>query len=204
MAVKEPRVVAELGRPETPEEAASRKAQNSVNYRESKTVRNLLVALGVSLLLVLAIALFVVRFDPGTVGTVNWHSVAQQAGTTYADPALPSGWTANAAEFRDDDGAQFWYIGFLTPSGAFLGFEQHATADPQLLEHHLDVTTLSAPTTITAGGIPWSTFTSPGAPQGNYATVWESTKTKDAFLLYGTATAAEFQALATAIQGWTR
>ena len=41
---KQPRVVAELGRPETPDETAARKAASSAAYRSSKTVRNLVVA----------------------------------------------------------------------------------------------------------------------------------------------------------------
>ena len=45
---KQPRVVAELGRPETPDETAARKAASSAAYRSSKTVRNLVVALLVS------------------------------------------------------------------------------------------------------------------------------------------------------------
>jgi hypothetical protein len=42
---KAKRVVAELGRPETPEEEAARRAENSRLYRQRKTVNNLVYSL---------------------------------------------------------------------------------------------------------------------------------------------------------------
>jgi hypothetical protein len=203
MPTREPRVVAELGRPETPEEAATRKAANSRAYRDSKTVRNLLVALGVSLLLVLGIAAIVVRPDPGPPEAVDWHAVAAQAGPAYADPALPAGWTSNAAELRTDGDTRFWYLGFVTPDDGFVALEQRPTRDAGWVEQHGDRRQLSAPASVTAGAT-WATYTHDGEPTGNYARVWESSGTGEQFLLYGTASEADFRTLATAIEGWTR
>ena len=60
---KPPRIVAELGRPETPEETAARRAENSLKHRQRQTVQNLILALGASLLVVLVIVLIVPRSD---------------------------------------------------------------------------------------------------------------------------------------------
>ena len=46
MMAQHPRIVAELGRPETPDETASRKAESSRVYRASQNTRNLIVADG--------------------------------------------------------------------------------------------------------------------------------------------------------------
>ena len=68
MAGKQPAIVAELGRPETPEETAARKAENSRKRRANQTAFNLIVAtiasLGIVLFLVVVVALVVVVIDP--------------------------------------------------------------------------------------------------------------------------------------------
>jgi hypothetical protein len=56
---RQPRIVAELGRPETPEETAARKAENSRKHRENQTLRNLVFALLSSLAVVLVLVLVV-------------------------------------------------------------------------------------------------------------------------------------------------
>jgi hypothetical protein len=87
------RIVAELGRPETPEETAARKAENSRSHRANQTTRNLLLATFASLAVVLFVVLVVVRPAGDLVKTVNYHSVARQAqqtvSETLADPSLP-------------------------------------------------------------------------------------------------------------------
>ena len=61
MAERRGRVVAELGRPETPSETAARKAESSRVYRSSQTFRNLIAALLASVAVVLVIAFAVPR-----------------------------------------------------------------------------------------------------------------------------------------------
>ena len=58
-APREPRIAAHLGRPETPAEEAARKAENSKNYRQSQSFRNLIIALVASLAIV-AVVYFIV------------------------------------------------------------------------------------------------------------------------------------------------
>ena len=62
--VPERPIVAELGRPETPEETANRKAERSRLHRSNQTALNLVAALIVCLVVVLLIVLVVVRPDP--------------------------------------------------------------------------------------------------------------------------------------------
>ena len=66
---KPPVVVAELGRPETPSETTSRKAEQSRLYKQRKTVNNLVCSLLVSLGLVRVMVLVVPR------GTDQWLSL---------------------------------------------------------------------------------------------------------------------------------
>ena len=53
MMAKSPRIVAELGRPETPDETAARKAESSRVHRESQNTRNLVAALIVTIAIVM-------------------------------------------------------------------------------------------------------------------------------------------------------
>ena len=61
MAARTPRVVAELGRPETSQETADRKAESSRLYRVRKTPSNLVWALLVSLGVVLVMVMITPR-----------------------------------------------------------------------------------------------------------------------------------------------
>ena len=102
------RIVAELGRPETPEETAARKAENSRAHRANQTTRNLVLALLASLAIVLFAVLIVVRPTANLVAPVNYQTVAAQAQKnvteTLAAPALPAGWHSNDAELKTDSG----------------------------------------------------------------------------------------------------
>ena len=117
MAQRPPRVVAELGRPETPDETAARKAENSRLHRQRQTVLNLVLSLGASLLLVLVIVLLVPRSDTAMVRDVDVAPIAEQAQVASDDPLavpeLPEGWRANAAELRTSsvDEVTAWYVG---------------------------------------------------------------------------------------------
>src|SRR6478735_6355945 len=97
---KPPAVVAELGRPETPEETAARKAQNSANHRNRQTVNNLVYSLLATLALVAVIVLVVPRGNPtADAPAIDYAKVAQEAQGSEPDPLLvpklPAGWKAN-------------------------------------------------------------------------------------------------------------
>ncbi|MFM9597337.1 DUF4245 family protein, partial [Streptomyces scabiei] len=83
-----PRIVAELGRPETPEETADRKAAASAAYRSSKTFRNLIAALLVTVAVVAVIYLGVPRGSLAEPEPVDVTASAQTASASLGHPLL--------------------------------------------------------------------------------------------------------------------
>lgn len=117
-----PRIVAELGRPETPEETAARKAENSRLHRQRQTVNNLVFSLLATLGLVLLIVLIVPRgigdFDKRNVDVVSLAQEASpSAGQQLVSPVMPEGWLAKQAKLRysNADRVTHWFIGYTTP-----------------------------------------------------------------------------------------
>ncbi|KRE21554.1 DUF4245 domain-containing protein [Agromyces sp. Soil535] len=205
MAKRPPRVVAELGRPETPEETAARKAANSVNYRQRQTLRNLLLALGASLLAVLVIVLLVPRSDTAIERDIDVAAVAEQAQVAsdvpLAVPELPDGWRANAAELRSSSADQVtaWYAGYLTPSDEYIGMYQGLEANPTWVAALLERTIATG--TITIDGVEWTVYDNrdSGDDVGN-ARYGLTTEAGDStFVLLGTGTPEEFETIATAL-----
>jgi hypothetical protein len=199
-------IVAELGRPETPEEEAARKAQNSKNYRDSKTTRNLWVAVGVTVAIVALIVLIVPRDDSSRLQTVDYRAVGVSAQRTFpvplAVPELPDTWSSNVAEIRTaNDGVTSWFIGLITPSEQFLSITQAVDANPSWLATELQQTKPTGSTNIE--GIDWTIYDNRGSGRdvGNveYALVTESGRST--FIVAGTATPEEAQALASTIAG---
>lgn len=119
-APKAPRVVAELGRPETPDETASRLTENSRKYRAHKTVNNLVLSLIATVVTVLVIVLIVPRSDTPIERDIDVSQIAAsvQSGQSehIVNPTLPDGWRANAATWHGSgsDDVASWYIGLLT------------------------------------------------------------------------------------------
>lgn len=156
------RVVAELGRPETPEETAARKAENSRNYRARKTINNLVYSLLATVGVVALIVLVVPRSDQPLDRAVDWRSVTQEAQQTrqetLVNPELPDGWSSNYAEIRSTGtgGVTSWNVGFVTPSDEFVGITQGFDADPTWLATQLNRSVASSVTTI--GGLEWTVY----------------------------------------------
>lgn len=205
---EDPPVVAELGRPETAEEIAARKAQASRRHREGQTLLNLSLALVACLFVVLVTVLVVVRPDPPAREPVDYRSVAAEAGaeTTLAVPVLPEGWAANAASFdaRPADGVASWYIGFITPKGQFVALRQGVDANPSWVSNQLSG---RAPTGATVvDGVAWQVYDHREAKDiGNLAYAMttigggsESGVTSD-YVLFGTAADDEFEVMAEAL-----
>ena len=205
MAQRHPRVVAELGRPETPEETAARKAENSRKHRQRQTLKNLVLALAASLGVVFIIVLLVPRSDGPIDRDVDVAAVARQAQLgqeeQLAVPTLPDGWSSNAAELRvnDVDGVTAWYIGYLTPSDEYVGMYQGFDANPTWVADQLSRTIATGVTTI--DGVEWTVYDNrqSNADVGNarYGLVTEAGTST--FVLIGTATTEEFETLATAL-----
>lgn len=197
----EPRVVAELGRPETPEETAARKAANSRNYRESKTTRNLIIALVLSLGLVLLVALVVVRPTPPAPEPIDYKTIAAQATASapLAVPDLPTGWNANAARLgTGNDDIQSWYIGFVTPDNQFAAMTQGIDANQSWVAAQLGDLEKTGSTTI--DGLEWNLYDNRDDDDpGNYAYAMTAEFDGSNYVLNGTAFEAEFTQLAKAV-----
>ncbi|MBS1907470.1 MAG: DUF4245 domain-containing protein [Actinobacteria bacterium] len=104
-APKRPPVVAELGRPETAQETADRKAASSAAYRSGQTFRGLIAALIATVGVVLLIVLIVPRGDYTGSSTVDLPAVAKNAQSTLNRPVLlptpPNNWRVNKAVLID-------------------------------------------------------------------------------------------------------
>jgi hypothetical protein len=203
-------IVAELGRPETPEEEAARKAQNSKNYRDSKTMRNLWVAIGVTVAIVALIVVIVPRDDSSRLQTIDYRAVAVSAQrdlpVPLAVPELPDTWTSNVAEIRTGslDKVTAWYVGFITPSKQFLSITQAVDANPSWLADELQQTAPTGTTRI--DGIDWTIHdnrkTDRDVGNAEYALTTESGRST--FIVAGTATPEEAEALASTITDTVR
>jgi len=199
---REPRIVAELGRPETPEETAARKAENSRKHRANQTLRNLVASLVVTLAVVIALVLVVVRPDPATGPAIDYATVAAELEPTVDHeliaPRLPEGWTANAAETRTSGGVTSWYVGFVTPDNQFIALVQGLDANPTWLVTAVDQ---ALPTgTVELDGVVWDVYDQRDTKDpGNHAYALVTTSGDSTIVLHGTAGDTEFATLATAI-----
>jgi Protein of unknown function (DUF4245) len=202
-------IVAELGRAETAQEIADRKATASAAHRSNQTVLNLVIALGASLLVVFIIVVVVVRPDQsGPPKAVDWVSVAKDAQQAVSArlvvPTLPKTWSANRAELIDtksaSDGIASWQIGFLTPSTQYIGLVQGITADASWVATQLQQKTATGDASF--GALRWQIYDHRADDHpGNLAYALVTTVGDSTVVLAGTGSDAEFRTLATEISG---
>jgi hypothetical protein len=205
MSSTPPRVVAELGRPETPDETAARIAENRRLRRARQTTRNLVASLGVCLGIVLVLVALVPRGAPVQQPQVDYRVAASQAedsaGVPLLAPALPASWRANSAELRRSGGVSSWYVGFVLPGNSFVAYTEGIRANPTWLSNTLE----SAPAggTVQLGGLRWRIYDQRdrGDAAGNVAYALATTVGTTDLVVYGTAPVAEAQRLATALAG---
>jgi hypothetical protein len=155
------RVVAELGRPETPDETAARKAESSRVYRSSQTFRNLIAALIATLLVVLVVVFGVPRGEVPARESIDTAPVAADVAETYdrvvIDPAVPDEWRVNsAAVAAEADGTTAWTIVYVPDDSSFVRFSQAFDADEAWARSELRGTAPSD--TATIAGIVWQVF----------------------------------------------
>ncbi|MFF7291912.1 DUF4245 family protein [Microbacterium sp. NPDC008134] len=185
-------IVAELGRPETPEETAARKAASSKAYRSSQTVRSLIAAL-LATLAVLAVIIFAVpRGEPASTPSVDLTGIAADVENTMDSavivPELGDFWRVNAAELQS--GATVVWDITLAPAAdderGFIKVAQAFDADSRWAPQRLEGT---APTdTVTIDGIEWDVF-SPGDSASNISYALGTQAGDDYVLLYGSRSA---------------
>lgn len=199
-------IVAELGRPETPEETAARKAEQSRLYRDRKTLRNLLYALLVSVALVAVIFFMVPRPEGSMLQAVDYRQVAATAQSSMpvplAAPDLSDDWSSNAAELRTGarDGVISWYIGLISPGNEYVGLNQAIDANPSWVADQ--VAQGLATGVLDIDGVEWTVYDNRGSGAsdlGNveYALTTESGATT--YVVFGTADDAEVAEVAAAI-----
>jgi hypothetical protein len=197
-------IVAELGRAETPEETAERKALARETRRSNQNTRNLVLALLASLGVVALIVLVVVRPQSIERDPVDYAAVAADAQPGFdiplVVPVLPEGWSANRAESVDAgaDGVQNWQIGLLTPGQQYIELTQGVDANDtwvSLQTHQADATD-----SFLIDGVGWSEYDRRDVQDpGNDAYILVATVDRSTVVLAGTAGDEEFQVLAEAV-----
>lgn len=194
-----PRVVAELGRPETAGETAARKAASSAAYRASKTFRNLIVALVVTVAIVLVIVFLVPRGSIPERPEVDPVTLAADATEIYGRdvvaPVIPAdwrdddhAWRVNAASIGSTGGAQAWTIVYVPDTTSFLRLSQGFDVDEGWARSTLNGASTSS--AISIDGIDWDVFEirNPDSA-GNISYAIGTPAGQDYILLYGTSSA---------------
>lgn len=184
------RVVAELGRPETPDETAARKAESSRIYRSSQTFRNLIAAL-IATVAVVAIVIFgVPRGEPPAPAPIDVAAeaaaVEQSLGRTVLAPATPDGWRVNQATI-EGDAVSAWTVVYVPGDDpGFLRVAQGFDADEAWPGELLSGTRAESTTTI--GGVVWDEYR-PRTPEaaGNTSYALSTVVGTDRILIYGNA-----------------
>ncbi|MFT2815705.1 DUF4245 domain-containing protein [Leifsonia sp. A12D58] len=204
---KAPNVVAELGRPETPEETAIRKAENSRKYRAHKTVNNLVLSMLVTVAAVVIIVLAVPRSNTPIERNIDYATTASQVQIGIPDPivspVLPGGWRANSAEWRtaagSADNVPSWNIGLLTPENQYIGLSQALGANATWIANQLQ--RQAAVETTSIDGVTWDVYrnTVPEDDRGNFEYALVTAAGNSTYLLIGTADETEFAVLASAL-----
>ncbi|MFJ4224525.1 DUF4245 family protein [Microbacterium sp. NPDC089695] len=198
---KAPPVNAELGRPETPEETATRKAEFSRAYRASQTVRGLVAALIATLAIVAVIVFAVPRGEPASPRTIDVERIAADVESTMGSPVIvpvdDDFWRVNAAELTS--GATVVWDVTLAPESenerGFVKLAQAFDADSSWAPQRLNGI---APTDTTRiGGLEWDVYSLGDAGAKQNLTYAIGTQAGDDYvLLYGSRSAASTAELA--------
>lgn len=197
-------IVAELGRPETPDETAARKAQASRNYRSSQTFRGLIAALLVTLAVVFVIVLVVPRGESAGPRPVDLSSSARNAesalGRPVLVPAIPSNWRVNKAELIDGKPV-VWDVTVAPEAPDARGFAHIAQAfDADKAWAAVPLKGTASKTTLSIGGREWDVFELAGAAQSGNVTSGLGTQVgTDYVLIYGALTKTGTEELAAKI-----
>ena len=172
MARREPAVVAELGRPETPQETADRKASASARHRSNQTAFNLVARDGgvaASSCSCSCSSSCGRRRHPAT--RVDYQSIAAAArrvdGRSPAGPARRLGRQRGAAGDRRRRSAP-GTIGFVTPANQFIGLRAGARREPDLARRRRS-TAPPRPAPSRIDGLDWVVYDRRDAEDpGNY------------------------------------
>lgn len=183
-----PRIVAELGREETPEETAARKAESSRVYRASQNSRNLFAALIVTIAVVVVIILAVPRGTPPEPEPIDVAAVAEQVSAAeeraVIAPEVPESWRVNVAEV-DGEAPREWTIVYADETW-FLRVVQGFDADPAWPTRVLSGANTDG--TVSIEGIVWDRYDITDPSRAGNVTVALATQAgADTVLIYGRA-----------------
>jgi len=188
MMAQHPRILAELGRPETPDEAASRKAESSRVYRASQNTRNLIVALAVTLVVVAVIIFAVPRGALPPAEPIDVAAVAQRIeaaeNRTVVVPDVPDEWIVNGASIEGDSTAAWTIVYVPDEAEGFLRIAQGFGADPAWTTRVLNGASVDG--TVRIGGVEWDRYNiSDPARAGNVSAALSTQAGEDTVLIYG-------------------
>ncbi len=198
-------IVAELGRPETPEETAARKAESSRAYRSSQTARSLVAALLVSVAGVAIVYFAVPRGEPAATPSVDVAGIAANVestvGSTVLIPEVEEDWRANAAELQS--GATVVWDIVLAPQAedqtGFIHVAQAFDADVSWAPQPLGGTASSG--TVDVAGRTWDEFTLRNAEENKNISYALGTQAGDDYIfLYGHLSTQETADLAASLE----
>lgn len=185
------RVVAELGRPETPDETAARKAESSRRYRSSKTFRNLIAALLVTVAVVLVVIAAVPRGEPAPRPQPDVPALAAELsddlGRPALSPALPDGWRVNQAMTEGQGGVEAWTMVYVrSGESGFVRVAQGLDTGEEWVAQILGGARSTE--TIEIDGLDWAVYR-PSAPEraGNISYALSTPAGPDQVLIYGDA-----------------
>ena len=197
---KGPRIVAELGRPETPDETAARKAESSRVHREAQNTRNLIAALIVTIGIVLVIVLAVPRGAPPAREPIEVSAVAERVGSaegrTLIAPDAPSSWQVNAASIEGDV-PRAWTIVYVDETW-FVRVAQGFDADPAWPARVLSGASPAG--TVEVDGVTWDRYDiADPSRAGNITGALSTQAGPDTVLIYGKAGDATLEEVAAAV-----
>jgi len=199
-----PRVVAELGRPETPDETAARKAESSRVYRSSQNVRNLIAALLATLAVVVVIVFAVPRGSAPEREPIDVAAAAESVATaedrTVIVPQMSDDWVVNLAAIDGDARVKAFNVVYAPAdenARGFVNVSQGFDADESWVARVLSG--WAPDDTVTIDGITWDRYVLDPERTGNISVALSTDAGTDTVLIYGTTTQAALEETARSV-----
>lgn len=198
-----PRVVAGLGRPETAQETADRKAESSRVYRSSQTFRNLIAALLATVGVVIVIVFAVPRGEAPAREPIDVAKIAADVENSMQRPAIVPAdddfWRVNAAALEGGS-TTVWNITLAPAADDERGFVRVAQAFDADVEWAPRMLNGMAPTgTTTIDGREWDEFDLGSRGEANITYALGIQAGPDYVLLYGSRSAESTAELAASL-----
>lgn len=186
------KIVAELGRAETPDETAARKAESSRVYRSSQNTRNLIAALLATLIVVVIIVFAVPRGTPPPADPIDVSAVAAEVsaveGRTVIAPEMSDAWIVNRASVEGADDVRAWTVVYAPSDEDRRGFLRVAQGFDADESWPARVLSGAAPIdTVTIGGVEWDRYELDPERTGNISVALATTAGADTVVIYGAA-----------------